>query len=128
MKGHTDMRWIPIGRRAFAEIASAASATVTDEYEGITLYFGDSISAIRRMGDRLYIYETDFREALTEIDVTELQEGDVIWSCLNDGPVKGHEPYSSYPETEELVSWHSGMADRFGKPQKLEVLRGGQFA
>lgn len=121
------MRWIPIGRKAFAEIQSEATATVTDEYDGITLYFGETISAIRRMGDRLYIYETNFREALENVDVTELQDGDVIWYCLNDGPVKSHEPYSSYPETEELVSWHSGMTDRFGKPQKLEILRGGQF-
>lgn len=127
MKGRTEMRWIPIGRKAFAEIQSEATETVTDEYEGITLYFGETISAIRRMGERLYMYETNFREAIQEVDVTELQEGDVIWYCLNDGPVRAHRPHVEYPNTE-MVFWHSGMKDAFGSPQKLEVLRGGQFA
>ncbi|UUG69558.1 hypothetical protein SEA_SHAM_258 [Streptomyces phage Sham] len=120
------MRWIPLGWNAFREIQSESRETVTDSYDGITLYFGETISAIRRMGNRMYIYETNFREAF-EIDITELLPGDVVWHCLEDGPVSSHEPYSAYPETEELVFWQSGMSDRFGKPQKIEVLRGGQF-
>lgn len=121
------MRWIPLGSNAFREIQSGAKETVTDDFDGTTLYFGEVISAVRRMGDRMYIYETCFSEALENVDVTEIRPGDVIWHCMDDGPVKEHMPYCSYPETEELVSWQSGMSDRFGKPQKLEILRGGQF-
>jgi len=108
------------------DIVREYQSKVEDTENGITLYENIGlISAIRKSGDRYWIYETDFREML-EIDVTELQPGDVIWHCLDDGPVKSHEPYSSYP-TEELVSFRSGTAERFGKPQKLGVLRGGQF-
>ena len=121
------MRWIPLGWNAFREIQSESRETVTDPYDGITLYFGETISAIRRMGSQMYIYETNFREALDNVDVTELQDGDVIWLCMEDGPVKEHAPYSAYPETEELVSFHSGISDRFAKPQRMQVLRGGQF-
>lgn len=123
MKGRTEMRWIPIGRKAFAEIFDSSTGVVTNDYDGTALYWHENgISAIRRMGDRLYMYERDFKSSAV-IDVNELQPGDVIWHCLDDGPVKSHEPYCSFPETEELVSWESGMSDRFGKPQSLEVLR-----
>ena len=119
-------RWIPIGRKAFREIQSEANSTVTDEYNGITLYFGETISAIRRMGDRLFIYETNFTEALENVDVTELQNGDVIWYCMNEGPVRSHRPHVSTAGIE-MVFWHNNGKDAFGSPQKLEVLRGGQF-
>lgn len=122
MKGHIDMRWIPIGRKTMREIIESHSATVANEYDREALFWTpDGIVAIRRIGERFYMYETAF-SGTAEIDVTEIQPGDVIWHCLDDGPVKSHEPYCAYPETEELVFWESG-SDRFGKPQKVEVLR-----
>lgn len=117
------MRWIPIGSRIMGEIIDAYSATVCDKESATVLFWTpDGIIPVRRIGAHFYMYEKVFA-GTAEIDVTEIQPGDVIWHCLDDGPVKGHEPYCSYPETEELVFWESGMTDRFGKPQKLEILR-----
>jgi hypothetical protein len=109
------------------EITREYSAKVDGEYEGITAYWHDGvISVIKERDGQYWIFETSFTEEL-EIDVTELRAGDVIWGCVEDGPVKAHEPFQSYPETEELVTFLWGTIERFGKPQQLPVLRGGQF-
>lgn len=61
------------------------------------------------------------------IDVTELQKGDVIFLCSEFGPVKEHYSSLSFPDSEEIVVWESGGNDRFGKPQRLKVLRAKKF-
>jgi hypothetical protein len=117
------MRWVE-----FAAGFQEYESMVTDSESGITLYDCRSlafISAIKWDGNRYWIYETDFREML-EIDVTELLPGDVIWHCMEDGPVSSHRQHRAYPN-EEMVYFQSGNRDSFGKPQKIEVLRGGQF-
>lgn len=127
VKGRTEMRWVPISAGVVRKLIDSATETVTDEYDGTTLYFhANGISAFRRIADVPHVYETDFREALTEIDVTELQEGDVIWHCLDDGPVSSHRQHRT-DYLAEMVYFKNGSRDSFGRPQKLEVLRGGQF-
>lgn len=119
-------RWVEF-TPGIPEVISESATWAIDDSTGITIYWHiNGVSAIKRRERKYWIYETDFQEAL-EIDVTELQPGDVIWHCMDDGPVTAHDPYSSYPETEQVVWFDSGNADRFGKPQKIQVLRGGQF-
>lgn len=122
------MRWVEF-TLGVPEIVQTYESKVTDSESGITLYDHELpegwISAIKQEENRYWIYETDFREML-EIDVTELQEGDVIWHCMEDGPVVSHRQHRIDPEME-MVYFQAGNRDGFGKPQQIEVLRGGQF-
>lgn len=125
--GRTEMRWVEF-TPGIPEIVSDYESRAVDSESGITLYDHECqplISAIKQEGNRYWIYETDFRRML-EIDVTELQEGDVIWHCMEDGPVSSHRQHRT-DTGAEMVYFQSGNRDSFGKPQKIEVLRGGQF-
>lgn len=126
-----DGRWVEF-EPGIPEIVSDYESKVTDSESGITLYDHETsmsnqplISAIKHEGGKYWIYETDFREML-EIDVTELQEGDVIWHCMDDGPVSSHRQHRT-DYLAEMVYFKNGSRDSFGRPQKLEILRGGQF-
>ena len=130
MKGLTDMprdgRWVEY-TPGIPEIIGMSDEWATDSESGITVYWHAlGVSAIRKTGETYWIYETDFREAL-DIDVTEILPGDVIWHCMEDGPVRSHRPHVEF-DNVEMVFFESGIKDGFGKPQKIQVLRGGQFA
>ncbi len=121
-----DGRWVQF-MPGVPDIVRTYESKVKDSESGITLYEhpGGLISAIKQNGDDYWIYETDFWQML-EMDVTELQPGDVIWHCMDDGPVVSHREHRNDPGTE-MVYFQAGNRDGFGKPQKIEVLRGGQF-
>lgn len=57
------------------------------------------------------------------VDVRDLQPGDVLTACPDDGPVKAHRPGVHDPERTEMVYFSNGVHDLFGAPQALEVER-----
>lgn len=125
MMGRTDMRWVEF-TPGVPDIIGMSDVWATDSESGITIYWtAIGVSTIRREGNKYWIYETDFREAL-EIDVTELMPGDVIWHCMDDGPITSHREHRN-DAGMEMVYFQDGSRDAFGKPQKIQVLRGGQF-
>lgn len=121
-------RWVEF-TPGIPDIVRTYESKVTDSETGITLYDHEHpdgwISAIKQEGNRYWIYETDFREML-EMDVSEISPGDVIWHCMDDGPITSHREHRNEPGME-MVYFQDGSRDAFGKPQKIEVLRGGQF-